>query len=63
MELIDGVSLRQLITRDGPASPESALAVLKGSLLGLAAAHAAADHARHGEGSRGPARQRAGVRQ
>ena len=41
MELIDGVSLRQVITRDGPASPESALAVLKGSLLGLAAAHAA----------------------
>jgi eukaryotic-like serine/threonine-protein kinase len=41
MELIDGVSLRQLIARDGPASPESALAVLKGSLLGLAAAHAA----------------------
>jgi serine/threonine-protein kinase len=41
MELIDGVSLRQLIARDGPAGPEPALAVLKGSLLGLAAAHAA----------------------
>jgi serine/threonine-protein kinase len=41
MELIDGVSLHQLIARNGPAGPESALAVLKGSLLGLAAAHAA----------------------
>jgi len=39
MELVDGVSLHQMITRQGPASAESALAVLKGSLLGLAAAH------------------------
>ncbi|HEY0936067.1 MAG TPA: putative Ig domain-containing protein [Trebonia sp.] len=40
MELVDGVSLHELITRQGPTSPESALVVLKGSLLGLAAAHA-----------------------
>jgi serine/threonine-protein kinase len=40
MELVDGVSLHEMITRQGPASPESALLVLKGSLLGLAAAHA-----------------------
>jgi serine/threonine-protein kinase len=40
MELVNGVSLHQMITRQGPAGPESALAVLKGSLLGLAAAHA-----------------------
>jgi hypothetical protein len=41
MELVDGVSLHQMIGQRGPASPEAALAVLKGSLLGLAAAHAA----------------------
>jgi eukaryotic-like serine/threonine-protein kinase len=40
MELVDGVSLHDMITRQGPAGPESALLVLKGSLLGLAAAHA-----------------------
>jgi serine/threonine-protein kinase len=40
MELVSGVSLHDMITRQGPASPESALAALKGSLLGLAAAHA-----------------------
>jgi serine/threonine-protein kinase len=40
MELIDGVSLHDMITRQGPTSAQSALAVLKGSLLGLAAAHA-----------------------
>jgi len=40
MELIDGVSLHEMITQQGPGSPESALVVLKGSLLGLAAAHA-----------------------
>jgi serine/threonine-protein kinase len=40
MELVSGVSLHQMITRQGPTAPESALAVLKGSLLGLAAAHA-----------------------
>jgi tRNA A-37 threonylcarbamoyl transferase component Bud32 len=39
MELVDGVSLHQMITREGAASPESALVVLKGSLLGLASAH------------------------
>ena len=40
MELVDGVSLREMITQRGPTTPESALLVLKGSLLGLAAAHA-----------------------
>ena len=39
MELIDGVSLHEMIAHNGPTSPEAALAVLKGSLLGLAAAH------------------------
>ncbi|MFJ9539728.1 serine/threonine-protein kinase [Streptomyces sp. NPDC101225] len=39
MELVDGVSLRTLLTRQGPLEPEAALAVLKGSLLGLADAH------------------------
>jgi serine/threonine protein kinase len=39
MELVDGASLHEMITRQGPTSPESALVVLKGSLLGLAAAH------------------------
>jgi eukaryotic-like serine/threonine-protein kinase len=39
MELVNGVSLHQMITRQGPTGPESALLVLKGSLLGLAAAH------------------------
>ncbi|KUN76369.1 serine/threonine-protein kinase [Streptomyces griseoruber] len=41
MELVDGVSLRTLLARQGPLTPESALAVLKGSLLGLADAHRA----------------------
>ena len=40
MELVDGVSLHELITRQGPTGAESALLVLKGSLQGLAAAHA-----------------------
>jgi len=40
MELVDGVSLHEMITRRGATGPESALAVLKGSLLGLAAVHA-----------------------
>jgi serine/threonine-protein kinase len=40
MELVNGVSLHEMIGRRGPAGPEAALAVLKGSLLGLAAAHA-----------------------
>jgi len=39
MELVDGVSLHELITEQGPTEPESALVVLKGSLLGLASAH------------------------
>lgn len=39
MELVDGVSLRTLLTRQGPLALESALVVLKGSLLGLADAH------------------------
>jgi eukaryotic-like serine/threonine-protein kinase len=39
MELVDGVSLHEMITRQGATSPEAALVVLKGSLLGLAAAH------------------------
>jgi tRNA A-37 threonylcarbamoyl transferase component Bud32 len=39
MELVNGVSLHQMITREGSTSPESALVVLKGSLLGLASAH------------------------
>jgi serine/threonine-protein kinase len=40
MELVDGVSLRTLLREHGPTTPESALCLLKGSLLGLAAAHA-----------------------
>jgi serine/threonine-protein kinase len=40
MELVSGASLHDMITRQGPAGPQPALAVLKGSLLGLAAAHA-----------------------
>ncbi|MFF4901406.1 serine/threonine-protein kinase [Streptomyces sp. NPDC001068] len=39
MELVDGVSLRTLLTRQGPLGPEAALVLLKGSLLGLADAH------------------------
>ncbi|GAA2417191.1 serine/threonine-protein kinase [Streptomyces coeruleofuscus] len=39
MELVDGVSLRTLLRREGPLAPEAALVILKGSLLGLAAAH------------------------
>ncbi|TDB93192.1 serine/threonine protein kinase, partial [Nonomuraea longispora] len=40
MELINGVSLRELIRSEGPTGPEAALTVLKGSLKGLASAHA-----------------------
>ena len=40
MELVDGVSLRQILARSGATTPEAALVVLEGSLLGLAAAHA-----------------------
>ena len=39
MELVDGVSLRQILSRQGHTSAEAALVVLQGSLLGLAAAH------------------------
>ena len=39
MELVDGVSLREVIARLGPLSAVAALLVLKDSLLGLAAAH------------------------
>lgn len=41
MELVDGISLRAVIKQSGRAEPEAALVVLKGSLLGLAAAHRA----------------------
>ncbi|MCO6006615.1 serine/threonine protein kinase [Actinoallomurus purpureus] len=41
MEAVDGASLRAVLDAHGPAGPEAALAVLRGSLLGLAAAHAA----------------------
>src|ERR1700691_3908301 len=39
MELVDGVSLREILVRQGATSAETALVVLQGSLLGLAAAH------------------------
>jgi serine/threonine protein kinase len=41
MDLVDGVALRRILTACGPAAPLAALTVLKGSLLGLAGAHAA----------------------
>ncbi|MFE5549920.1 serine/threonine-protein kinase [Streptomyces sp. NPDC056534] len=41
MELVQGVSLRILLREHGATTPESALAILKGSLLGLGAAHSA----------------------
>lgn len=41
MELVDGIPLRALLRQEGATGPEAALTVLKGSLLGLAAAHAA----------------------
>src|SRR5579871_2195533 len=40
MELVDGVSVRDILSRQGATSAEAALVVLQGSLLGLAAAHA-----------------------
>ena len=40
MELIDGVTLWDILSAHGRTTPESALVVLYGSLLGLAAAHA-----------------------
>jgi serine/threonine-protein kinase len=39
MELIDGVSVREILSRQGATTAEAALVVLQGSLLGLAAAH------------------------
>jgi eukaryotic-like serine/threonine-protein kinase len=39
MELVEGISLRALMREEGATTPEAALVVLKGSLLGLAAAH------------------------
>src|SRR5580693_1335914 len=39
MELVDGVSAREILTHQGGTTPEAALVVLQGSLLGLAAAH------------------------
>ncbi|WP_433253739.1 protein kinase domain-containing protein [Streptosporangium sp. CA-135522] len=41
MELVDGVALRRVLSDHGTTSPEAALAVLKGSLAGLASAHSA----------------------
>ena len=40
MELVNGVSLQQILAKRGRTTPEAALMVLYGSLLGLAAAHA-----------------------
>jgi len=39
MEVIDGVSLREILSHQGKTTAEAALVVLQGSLLGLAAAH------------------------
>ncbi|MEU5884875.1 serine/threonine-protein kinase [Spirillospora sp. NPDC047279] len=39
MEAVNGVSLREILAEHGTLEPEAALSVLKGSLLGLAAAH------------------------
>jgi hypothetical protein len=39
MELINGVSLREILAQQGRTAPEAALVVLQGSLMGLAAAH------------------------
>ena len=39
MELVDGVTLSDILTRAGSTTAEAALVVLQGSLLGLAAAH------------------------
>jgi hypothetical protein len=40
MELVEGVTLRDVLAQYGKTSPEAATVVLYGSLLGLAAAHA-----------------------
>ena len=39
MELINGVSLREILAHQGNTTAEAALVVLQGSLMGLAAAH------------------------
>ncbi len=39
MELVDGISLREILVHQGQTSAEAALVVLQGSLLGLASAH------------------------
>jgi len=39
MELVEGICLREILARHGKTTPEAALVVLQGSLLGLAAAH------------------------
>jgi len=39
MELVNGVTLRDILARQGRTTAEAALVVLQGSLLGLAAAH------------------------
>ncbi|HWG28559.1 serine/threonine-protein kinase [Actinospica sp.] len=39
MEAVEGSSLRYLMKQEGATTPEAALCILKGSLLGLAAAH------------------------
>ncbi|KAB2342391.1 serine/threonine-protein kinase [Actinomadura rudentiformis] len=39
MEAVDGASLKEVLARQGALTPEASLTVLKGSLLGLAAAH------------------------
>ncbi|TDD79952.1 serine/threonine protein kinase [Actinomadura darangshiensis] len=41
MEAVNGVSFKEILGRYGRLEPEAALTVLRGSLLGLAAAHAA----------------------
>ncbi|WP_217711269.1 serine/threonine-protein kinase [Actinomadura sp. NAK00032] len=41
MEAVNGVSLKRILAEHGALEPEAALTVLKGSLRGLAAAHAA----------------------
>ncbi|MER7545225.1 serine/threonine-protein kinase [Spirillospora sp. NPDC127506] len=41
MEAVEGVSLKRILAEHGALGPEAALLVLKGSLRGLAAAHAA----------------------
>jgi serine/threonine protein kinase len=40
MDLLEGVALRKMLEDSGPLTPEAALMLMKGSLLGLAALHA-----------------------